>query len=201
VPPSRQGAIAQAAFVGRYTSVVFPFFVIIVGLGTTVFADRRIQAVVLALVASAGLFVGVSANGNQRSQAGVLASVINTESKPGDLVVYCPDQLGPGTSRLITAPGLTQLTFPRALAPGRVDWVDYKKVVGSTSVENFAEQMVSRAGTGTIWYVWRDGYPTFGADCGNLYNWLAIFRPHTTEVVAPDPGRYYEYAGIDQFSS
>ena len=57
--------------------------------------------------------------------------MLNVQAQPGDLVVYCPDQLGPAVDRLLRVQGVTEITFPRAIGPQRVDWVDYKKVIAA----------------------------------------------------------------------
>ena len=72
--------------------------------------------------------------------------MINKEASPGDLVVYCPDQLGPGGHRLLHVTGCQQATFPRGIAPDRVDWVDYRQVIADTSVDQFGQEMIVRAG-------------------------------------------------------
>ena len=60
-----------------------------------------------------------------RTQAVQVAADLNAQAQPGDVVVYCPDQLGPAVDRLLTVPGVLQLTYPRMIGPARVDWVDY----------------------------------------------------------------------------
>ena len=50
--------------------------------------------------------------------------------------------------------GVTEITFPRAIGPQRVDWVDYKKVIADTDVDAFAEAALARLGAGhTLWLV------------------------------------------------
>jgi len=56
------GALANAAFVARYTSVVFPLFVLLAALGLTVFADRRMAAGMLGVACVAGLLTGYGNN-------------------------------------------------------------------------------------------------------------------------------------------
>ena len=45
--------------------------------------------------------------------------------RPGDVVAYCPDQLGPAVDRLLPSGRYQQTTFPRGTGPGFVNWVDY----------------------------------------------------------------------------
>jgi mannosyltransferase len=192
------GVIAQAAFVGRYTATVFPFFILIIGVGATVFADRRVLAVVLAWTCLCGLVVGIDSNTSPRTEAVLVASVINQEASPGDLVVYCPDQLGPDASRLIHVP-VQQATFPRETLPARVNWVDYRKVISETNAQQFAADMIARAAGHDIWFVWRDGYPGLQGKCGNVYTWLQDLRSNGQELVHNQPATYYEHEALTRF--
>jgi hypothetical protein len=195
------GAVVSAAFVARYTAVVLPLFILVVAAGVVAVSSRRFQAGCVALVCVAGLLTAVSANASQRTQAVQIAAVINSQAQPGDMVVYCPDQLGPALHRLLAVPDLTELTFPRATGPERVNWVDYKKVIASTDVEQFAQQMLDRLPpNGTLWLVWRDGYPGLGGACGFLSSWLGLLRSPGATVVRPNGARYYEFAGLTRFS-
>jgi hypothetical protein len=191
------GAVAQAAFVGRYTAAVFPLFILLGALGATVFADRRVLAAVLAWTTVAGLIVGIGADLTQRTEAVRIASVINKEASPNDLVLYCPDQLGPATSRLITAT-VEQFTFPRGDPPQRINWVDYRKVIHATNVEQFAEQMLTLAAGHDLWFVQNPNYPGTEHKCTRLMEWLSTKR-NSQVWVAANPGTYSEYASLTRF--
>jgi mannosyltransferase len=191
------GAVAQAAFVGRYTAVVFPLFVLLAALGATVLPDRRVLAAVLAWTTCAGLIVGVGANLSQRTEGGRIAGVINKEASANDLVLYCPDQLAPAVSRLVTAT-VVQYTFPRADPPQRINWVDYRKAIHNTNVEQFAEQMLAAAAGHDIWFIQNPNYPGTEHKCSQLMDWLTTKR-NSQVWVAPNPGNYYEYASLVRF--
>jgi mannosyltransferase len=191
------GAVAQAAFVGRYTAAVFPLFVLLGALGATVFADRRVLAAVLAWTTCAGLIVGIGADLTQRTEAGRIASVINKEASPNDLVLYCPDQLGPAASRLITAK-VEQFTFPRGDSPQRINWVDYRQVIHAANVEQFAEQMLTLAAGHDLWFVQNPNYPGTEHKCTRLMEWLSTKR-NSQVWVAANQGTYSEYASLTRF--
>jgi mannosyltransferase len=175
--------VAGAAFVGRYTSGVFPLFMLVVALGVALFEDRLVMVAVLAVVCGSGVAVSIGVAGTNRTEAGRVAQVLNRQALAGDVVVYCPDQLGPAVDRLVSKP-LDQLTFPHALPPPRVDWVDYRKSIRRTNVAAFAETVTNRAGPGrAIWYVWRAGYPGLGQSCTKLLNRFIALRPGSQEVV------------------
>lgn len=194
------GMLDNAAFVARYTAAVFPLFVLLVAMGIDVLTRRRLVVGTLSVVCIAGLFTAVANNSQGRTQAAQIAQVLNAEAQPGDLVVYCPDQLGPDVSRLVQVPGLEQLTFPRAIGPQRVDWIDYRQAVAGTNVEAFAQDMIADLQPGhTIWLVWRNGYKPFGGDCGDLASWLSLKQGQGTTVVSADPSYLYEYANLVRY--
>jgi len=180
------GTIAQSAFVGRYTAVVFPLFILLIALGVTVFADRRVLAAILAWTVCAGLIVAVGANLSPRTQAGQVAHVINTEASPNDVVIYCPDQLGPAASRLIDVP-VQQYTFPRGDDPSRINWVNYEQAVNGANVEQFAQQMLTLAAGHDIWFVENSNYPGTEGKCGQLMSWLSVKRPNGQVWVSDKP--------------
>src|ERR1700681_4828935 len=128
------------------------------------------------------LIVSITANSSNRTEAASVAAVINQEANPGDLVLYCPDQLAPAVDRLLHAQVL-QATFPRGIGPQRVDWVDYRSVIANTSVDRFGQQMIARAGPGhAIWYVWRQGCPGTNHKCTHVVSLLHSQRPVTQQL-------------------
>jgi hypothetical protein len=196
------GAVANAAFVARYAAVVLPLFLLLVAVGVSVLGQRRAVAGCLAVLCLAGVLTGYGEAQQQRTQASQVAAVLNVQAQPGDLVVYCPDQLGPAVDRLLKVPGVAELTFPRAVGPQRVNWVDYKKVIGRTDVAGFAQEMLARLGANqTLWLVWRDGYAGLGADCGYLHSWLDLLRPTGETVVHQNGGAFYEYENLVRYPS
>jgi mannosyltransferase len=191
------GAVAQAAFVGRYTAAVFPLFILLAGLGAAVFVDRRVLAAVLAWTAAAGLIVAIGPQLSPRTQAGQVASVINKEASPNDVVVYCPDQLGPAASRLITVT-VQQFTFPRGDSPLRINWVDYRQAIANTNVQQFAQQMLRVAAGHDIWFVQNPNYAGTQHKCSQLMNWLSANR-NSQVWVADRPGISLENESLTRF--
>ena len=197
------GAVAHAAFVARYTAVVLPLFLLVVAAGIAVIPGRRFRVGCIAVLCVAGLLTGYGENKQHRTEAARVAAVLNAQAQTGDVVVYCPDQLGPAVDRLLTVPGVIQTTFPRALGPQRVDWVDYKKVIARTDVETFAQEALSRLGAGhTLWLVWRDGYPGLGSSCGYLESWFGyLLHSSGPTVVRQNGSVYYEYENLVRYAS
>ena len=94
-----------AAYATRYAAVFFPFVMVLVAGGLLAFRARWVRFGAFALVV--GMFsVGALYNvRDQRTQLRQIARAVAAEAKPGDLVVYCPDQLGPAGSREMPSDG------------------------------------------------------------------------------------------------
>ena len=193
------GFATGGAFAARYAAVVFAPFLLLVVLGTTVFIDRR---VLLAVVAAAVAFGLATSTGNvttDRTQAGQIAAVIRAQARPGDLVAYCPDQLGPAASRLLPA-GLAQVTFPRRTGPEFVDWVDYGAVNRAGDPDAFARFLDRSAGPGhTVWMVWAAQYRTLGTECEQINASLAALRPDANQLLEADTQHFFEHANLTRY--
>jgi mannosyltransferase len=199
------GAISHAAFAYRYASVVLPPFVIVAGLGVAAVAithgGRVVMAALLIAAGVLGLFSGAHLSQSNRTQAAVVAQRIESVASPGDVIAYCPDQLGPAVSRLLPNRYI-QVTFPRFDAPQLIDWVDYAKVNANAPAPGLeARELVNLAGpTHQVWLVWEDGYRTLGHDCLELKDTLTALRPNFTEPVRTDPAKYYEHESLERFA-
>ena len=55
-----------------------------------------------------------------------MAAALATYGRPGDVVAYCPDQLGPSVFHLLPADRYRQITFPRETGPQYVNWVELR---------------------------------------------------------------------------
>jgi hypothetical protein len=98
-------------------------------------------------------------------------------------------------------PGVQQITFPRAIGPTRVDWVDYKQTIASTNVSQFAQEALQRvAPNHTVWLVWRDGYPGLGGDCGYIQNWLGLLTQSGVTLIHANGGKYYEFENLTRYA-
>jgi hypothetical protein len=153
---------------------------------------------VLGLAAVIGLAVSVQVALVNRTQAGEAAKAITAGAQPGDLVVYCPDQLGPSVSRLLDAP-VRQVTYPRWSPPDRVDWVDYARANATSDPLAFAQRAHLEAASHDVWLVWAKGYRTFKGRCTQLAQWLTALRPVRESEVVARPDRFeratvYRYA-------
>jgi hypothetical protein len=192
------GLASGSAYAARYTAVVFGIFILLIALGTAVFADRRVRLFVIATAALLGLLGGLENVDAQRSQAGRVSRAIEAVARPGDVIAYCPDQLGPGVSRLL-GDGYVQLTYPSELPPDVVDWVDYEKRVDAADPIGFADRIDARAGPGhDVFLVWSGGYRTHEGVCEQIVGRLAERRT-TTRPVQAKPKRFFEYSELHRF--
>jgi mannosyltransferase len=179
--------VVGSAFDSRYASIMFAFYALLVAVGISCFADARVRTAVLAVVVGIGIVGGVRNYENNRTQAAESTRVIAAESHPGDVVAYCPDQIGPSASRLLrSVPGLVQLTFPDGAGPQRVNWVDYIDRNQSASTQGFANQVLRRAGSHTVWFVYAYGYNHLVGRCEAVNAALTRARPHNQERVVPN---------------
>jgi mannosyltransferase len=179
--------LTGSATASRYVSVLFPIHVVLTGVGVAVFASRTVRAVVLSVLVALGAVGGIRNVVFERTQGGEIAAAINAGGQDGDLVAFCPDQLGPATVRQLEERFRT-VTFPDFGPPERVDWRDYAQRQRRADPAAFAEGVLERAGDSTVWLVWAGGHRTHGRKCETAAAALRTERPADTVVV--DDGEY-----------
>ncbi|MFZ4516384.1 MAG: glycosyltransferase family 39 protein [Acidimicrobiia bacterium] len=190
--------VLGAAVQVRYGAVVFPLVVLAVAFGLTAFRDRRIVVGLLIVFTGFGLVTSWHVVRAPRTQAGAVAAVMRADAKPGDLVLYCPDQLGPDASRLMPT-GLVQRAFPDSSDPSRIDWTDYATRMRSVAPTTFANDALALAGPGTtIWVVWQEGYRHVTGTCDAILDRLSEVRRRKDRFF-PD-SRYGEAQGLAEFA-
>jgi hypothetical protein len=188
----------EAAFAARYASVVFPLFVLAAAYGVTRLTAPVVRGAVLTGVALLGLAGGVNAATASRTQAGQLARAISTTAQPDDLVVYCPDQLGPAVSRLL-GEDVAGMTFPDGAGPRQVDWTDYLERADASDPTAFAATVSARAGAGDVWLVWSEDYWRLEGRCTGVAEQLAVRRGAPDVVVIPNGN--HEHAWVYRFDA
>ena len=192
--------VGGTAFDGRYGAIGVPLLLLAVTMGVLTFAGPRVRVVVLVVVVLLGLAGGVRNARDQRTQAGQVAAVIRSEAQPGDVVVYCPDQLGPSVHRLIgDGRGLTEVTFPALSGPERVNWVDYRDRIDATDSEAFVRRVLQKADGARIWYVVSPGYRSVEGRCEEIADGLAVARPGAAGRIAPDDQTFFEFMGLTEY--
>jgi hypothetical protein len=181
--------LTKQAYAPRYTSVVLGLFVVLVAIGVQVLPSQRSRQVVVAGLAVMGLAVGANTVARPRTQAASVATELRAASEPGDVVVYCPDQLGPSTSRLLPASlRLHQVVYPTLGPPQRVDWVDYAKRQALGNPTDVAGAVNRLSDGHTIWLVWSSKYHATGTECTQLIAALTLLRGQPYPAVVHDSG-------------
>ncbi len=196
------GIASGSAFSPRYASVVFVPLVVLVAFGAITFSSPKLRAVVLALAAGAGLITAAQNVTTQRTQAVTVSKVIRHEARPGDVVAFCPDQLGPATDRLLPQRRYHLITYPRGTSPAFVNWVDYKSVAEHSHPVDFAERLLAEAGPRhAIFVVWAPGYQGFGTKCEQMLEQLALTPGEVQRTwINQQPSTYYEPISLVEFS-
>ncbi len=164
------GIVTDSAFSTRYAAVVFLPFLLLVALGTTTLLNPKARVVIVGLAAVAGLVSSAQNVTTQRTQATAVAAAINAQAKPGDVIAFCPDQLGPSVYRQIRNPSrYDMITFPRRTGPQIVDWVDYADAVHRADPGAFGNAVAQKAGTDHhLWLVWQPMYKKYGVKCETI---------------------------------
>ena len=215
VGPARPLALAVAAtlavacaaeyatgttFASRYAAVVFPLFIAVAGVGLARFDGRTARCVVAAGLLALGLAGAYDNVTSDRTQAGDIAAAIRAEAGVDDMVVICPDQLGPAIHRLLPAE-LAQATYPRFESPDRVDWVDYEPRNRAADPAAFAAEVVRRTSPdATIWLVASGAYRTLEGQCEAVGDVLGRARGGVSIVVVENADDFFEHASLLRFA-
>jgi uncharacterized membrane protein len=190
--------LGSTAFHPRYASVFVPLILVLaaVGLARRGAGALTVTAgVALVLLALAGIGYNVVW---QRTQSEDHAERILADLGDEDVVVACPDQLGPSLERALSASGgPTPIPYPTAGDPRFVDWRDYAERNDAADPLAFAADVRARAGEGAIWLVWNSTYKTFEGDCEALAAALGEGRTLTTLV--PSESRPFEPSMLYRF--
>jgi len=75
--------VTRGTFAGRYASILYPLFVLVVMYGITVFTDKRVRAVLLAAVVIIGLGSSFRTVFDNRTEAGQIADAIRPAARRG----------------------------------------------------------------------------------------------------------------------
>jgi len=186
--------LTDTTFAPRYAATIFPIVAIVAAFGVTVFLDDRLRIGVLAVIAILGIAGGLRNVTYERTQAAKATAIIAKEARPGDVVAYCSDQLGPDVSRLLrdvppasrTTRGLEQITFPGSGAPDRVNWTDYIDRARAADPAAFARDALNRVGDHTVWFVWSPGLNHLERECQKIAETLNGARDPEIRVFPDD---------------
>lgn len=170
------GYATGATYASRYAAIFVPFLFLLAALGIDQIRSRPIAFGLLTVLLLFGGAGSVRNAWNDRTDAGQSAAAIRDRGTKGDLVVYCPDQLGPSASRIL-GDDFDQVTYPAFGRPQLVDWVDYTQRLAKANPEAFARKVLERAGDRKIFLVFDTAYTTHKQSCTDIYNTLGKARP------------------------
>lgn len=190
---------ASSTYATRYASVFFPLIVLITAAGLGTFVGRVGRAAAFGTVIALGLACSaVIAFSAPRTQSGVLMDAVAADAQAGDVVVVCPDQLGPSVERL--APDdVTVLAYPNLDDPRFVDWEHYEDRNSAADPSAIAAEVVEQAGDAQVWVVASPDYRTFEGQCEGLLSAIGGLRPGGGPVVAEDADEYFEHGSLSVF--
>ncbi|MHB1503860.1 MAG: glycosyltransferase family 39 protein [Acidimicrobiales bacterium] len=195
------GYVSHSAFSVRYASVVFVPLILLVAMGIATLGDSRIRVGVVCVAVVFGLLSAFPNITTNRTQAGEVAASLARYGRPGDVVAFCPDQLGPAVYRLLPHGRYREITFPRATGPQFVNWINYAQASAAGNPRAFAGRLEDiGAGVHQIWLVWAPGYLTFGAKCQQIESYLAADSAlRGVTMLVPSPQQFYEPMGLIRF--
>lgn len=192
------GLVTEAAFQARYAAAFLPFLLVAAGVGLARLPSpwpRRLAGGSMALLAGVGLVANVV---DERTQGEELADVIAANAGPDDVVVICPDQLGPATLRALPD-DIAAVGLPAFERPVRIDWRDYEARNEAAEPGAAVERILDEAGAGTVWMVLNTGYRTYEGYCEGVLGGLQLARPATELVVEARPGAVFEPMHLYRF--
>jgi mannosyltransferase len=190
------GMVVGAGYAPRYSSVALVPGLLLAALGLRALPQRA-RTAALVVVAVAGLMTSLpQLSSTRRSQAEVTAAALQRTLVPGDVVAYCPDQLGPAVSRLLPE-GTDQVVYPTGGDPELVDWVDYAERNADASPAAFANALSTRT-DGAVLLVSAGGYLTFGRQCDELGEALERLRGPGV-AVKRQSGRFDEQQAVTRY--
>ncbi|HEX2383790.1 MAG TPA: glycosyltransferase family 39 protein [Acidimicrobiales bacterium] len=195
------GYLTRTTFATRYTAVIFPLFFVVAAVGLTRLDMPIVRQVVVVALVALGLVGGVNNVVTDRTQAGDIAAAMSPELQRGDLVVMCPDQLGPSTHRVLPS-STAQVTYPTFGSPDRVDWRDYEERNAQADPKAFASGVVDRAhaaGAHSVWLVSSGSYKTLEGQCEALTTELGTLLGSGTLEVAENGDSFFEHAALVRF--
>ena len=189
------GYATGATYASRDAAVFIPFVFLLAALGLAQLSRLPLMIAMVALL-GLGAFGGYRNITVDRTDARRSAEAIEARADDDALVVYCPDQLGPSTSRLL-GDGVDQVTYPRFERPELVDWSDYTERLDEVNVDDFARDLLDRAGDRQIFLVYSTEYITHEETCPALFNAIGAVRAPevlttTTEAWEPSAVALFE---------
>lgn len=182
------GMLVGNAWANRYTASAFVPFLLLAGLGVRALDSRRVIAGLLTVAALLGLAASAQQALTTRTPAAEVATAVGALGRAGDVVLTCPDQLGPALARLVR-PDVRVLGVPTLQPADRVIWVDYAARQQAADPAQVAAEALAPAGPrGQVFLAVAQGYRTYETLCPGLMVALQGARPAPRELVVDGAG-------------
>ena len=175
--------VTAGAFEARYAAIAIPFILVLAGRGVSVL-DGRARLIVLGLVVLLGFAISIDEARRTRSQGQQVAHTIDSRALLDDIVVFCPDQVGPATTHYLETDLVTQ-AFPSGDGY-TVDWRNYLDRAAATDPVAFADHAMEVAAEGSVWFVTGIGYRGLDDKCATIQAHLSSRRPSEQVVGLTD---------------
>ena len=190
------GLVGDAVFSARYAAAFLPLLVVAAGVGLARLPapwPRRVAGVGVAGLAAVGIVLNVV---DDRTMGAELAAAIEAGAGPSDLVLFCPDQLGPATLRTLPD-GRRAAGLPTLARPDRIDWEDYEARNRAADPGEAVSWALAEADGATIWLVVNTSYRTYEGYCEGVQARLQAARPPGELVVVSNDA--FESATLVRF--
>ncbi|MEM8706237.1 MAG: glycosyltransferase family 39 protein [Actinomycetota bacterium] len=151
------------AFEARYAAIAIPFVLLLAARGIAML-DTRARVATLAVLVLLGMAISIDEARRTRSQGEQVADAIDAVVGPDDIIVFCPDQLGPATTHYLDT-DVERRAFPSGDGY-TVDWRNYLDRAERTDAVAFAVDAHESAGSGAVWFVGSPGYRGTDFPCG-----------------------------------
>jgi hypothetical protein len=165
--------VTGGAFEARYAAIAIPFVLVLAGRGVAML-DGRARLVVLGLVVLLGFAVSIDEARRTRSQGEQVADAIDAAAGAGDVVIFCPDQVGPATTHYLDT-DLTRRAFPSGDGY-TVDWRSYLDRAAAIDPVAFADDAMGTADDAAVWLVGGVGYRGLDQPCATVQAHLSSQR-------------------------
>ncbi len=187
--------IGSSAVSTRYLAVAVPLVVIVAALGMARLAPTG-RWTAFAIVGVCGLWLAMVDVVSPRTPAASVVDALATHSQPGDVVVYCPDQLAPAVHRLLDQRDLdlTEVVVPAGSTPERVDWVDYESRALAVSPDLVIATALA-SDPPAVWLVVSTSYPPTQPVCRALLDGF-LGSGRTTRRLVADEATMVEHEGL-----
>jgi mannosyltransferase len=184
----------------RYASAAFIPLLIVIALGIGTFGDAWLRFLLTLAVAGASLWAAEEYRTTARTQSVQVAKQLAIHGAPGDVVAFCPDQLGPSTMRLVPAGRYRTVTYPLGSSAELINWVDYERRIAHQSGVTFAHGLLRLAGNHHIFVVWQPYAWGLHGRCGQIVTTLSTTPKVTTKpLVSVNDARYFQPMAMWEF--